>query len=166
MLATLTCLAAIVTQTAAQPTEFATIDGTIKALYDVISGPAGAKRDWDRFKSVFSPGGMMRASVTSQAGAVRLVEMTPDQYVERNSPAFEKQAFFEREIKRTTEQYGNIANVWSTYAASATKDGEPFQRGINTIQLSFDGKRWAVLSILWQGETDKTPLPKQYLPGG
>jgi hypothetical protein len=163
MLATLTCLAVLAAQ---QPSEFATIDGTIKALYDVISGPAGAKRDWDRFKAIFAPGGMLRASVTAQDGKVRLVEMTPDQYVGRNSPAFEKQAFFEREIKRTTEQYGNIANVWSTYASSATKDGEPFQRGINTIQLSFDGKRWAVLSILWQGETDKTPLPKQYLPGG
>ena len=58
MLATLTCLAALVTQTPAQPSEFATLDGTIKALYDVISGPAGAKRDWDRFKAVFAPGGM------------------------------------------------------------------------------------------------------------
>ncbi len=163
MLATLTCLAAIAVQSAAQPSEFATIDGTIKALYDVISGPAAAKRDWDRFKSIFAPGGMLRASVTTQTGQVRLAEMTPEQYVERNSPAFEKQAFFERELKRTTEQFGNIANVWSTYASSATKDGEPFARGINTIQLRFDGTRWA---ILWQGETDKTPLPKQYLPGG
>jgi hypothetical protein len=158
-------LAAVALTQDKPPSEFATIDGTIKALYDVISGPAGAKRDWDRFKSIFAPGGMMRAVVTAADGKVRVVEFTPEQYVERNTPAFERQPFFESELKRTTEQYGNIANVWSTYSSSATKGGDPFQRGINTIQMRYDGERWYVISILWQGETDKTPLPKQYLPG-
>jgi hypothetical protein len=149
-----------------KPADFATIDSTIKTLYEVISGPAGQKRDWDRFKSIFVAGGMMRAVVVPQTGPSRLIEMTPDQYIERSGPMLEQRGFFETEIFRKTEQYGDIANVWSTYTSRNTKDGEVFQRGINTIQMRFDGTRWWVISILWQGETDKTPLPKQYLPGG
>ncbi|MGI8811180.1 MAG: hypothetical protein ACR2IH_01470 [Pyrinomonadaceae bacterium] len=33
--------------------DVATIDGIMKAVYDVISGNAGQKRDWDRFQSLF-----------------------------------------------------------------------------------------------------------------
>jgi hypothetical protein len=32
------------------------IDAIIAAAYDVISGPAGQKRDWDRERSLFYPG--------------------------------------------------------------------------------------------------------------
>src|SRR5712692_10126116 len=39
----------------ANPLDVATMDSTIGALYDVISGPAG-KRDWDRFRSLFISG--------------------------------------------------------------------------------------------------------------
>jgi hypothetical protein len=162
MIATFTLLAAL----AQTNQDFATIDSTINTLYTVISGEAGAKRDWDKFKSLFVPGGMLRATVKTQTGTRRLVEFTPDQYIERNGPAFERQAFYEKEIFRKTDQFGDIANVFSTYSSSATKDGEPFQRGINTIQMRYDGTRWWIVSLLWQGETADTPLPKQYLPGG
>ena len=35
--------------------DVASVDAIITALYDVISGPAGGKRDWDRFRSLFIP---------------------------------------------------------------------------------------------------------------
>ena len=165
MLATVTLLAAFSADRQIAP-DFSTIDAVVKSLYVYISGDAGDKRDWDSFKSLFLPGGMLRASVRAQNGTIRLVEMTPDRYVELNAPVMEKTPFWEREIHRTTEQFGDIANVFSTYASSATKDGDPFQRGINAIQLRFDGTRWWIISVLWQGETKDTPLPKQFLPGG
>src|SRR5215216_1186711 len=40
----------------ANPADVASMDSIIAALYDVISGPAGKKRDWDRFRSLFAPG--------------------------------------------------------------------------------------------------------------
>jgi hypothetical protein len=36
-------------------------------------------------------------------------------------------------------------------------------RGINSIQLFNDGKRWWILSIYWQHESKQHPLPKEYL---
>ncbi|MEK6282053.1 MAG: hypothetical protein AABN95_16990 [Acidobacteriota bacterium] len=34
----------------ANPADVASIDSIIAAVYDVISGPAGKKRDWDRMR--------------------------------------------------------------------------------------------------------------------
>ncbi|MEK6282052.1 MAG: hypothetical protein AABN95_16985 [Acidobacteriota bacterium] len=66
-----------------------------------------------------------------------------DDYIERSSPLFEKEGFYEKEISKVTEQFGQIAHVFSTYDSKhATTDAKPFARGINSIQLMNDGKRW------------------------
>src|SRR2546423_153887 len=64
------------------------------------------------------------------------------------------------------EQFGNIAHIFSTYESRHAKDdAQPFQRGINSIQLMNDGKRWWIVTIFWQGEDEKNPLPSKYLTG-
>ena len=35
------------------------IDGVIKALYESISGPAGAPRQWERDRALYAPGALM-----------------------------------------------------------------------------------------------------------
>ena len=40
----------------ADPNDVTSIDAIITAAYDVISGPAGKKRDWDRERSLYYPG--------------------------------------------------------------------------------------------------------------
>jgi hypothetical protein len=37
-------------------------------------------------------------------------------------------------------------------------------RGINSLQLMNDGKRWWIVSLMWEGENPKLSLPAQYLP--
>lgn len=136
----------------------ATIDSAIAALYGVISGPAGP-RDWARFKALFVPEG--RLVPVSDAGPRILAQQD---YVDRAGPAFAKDGFFETEIARRTERYGNVAHVFSTYVSRRTADGAPFARGINSIQLVRVGGKWRILSITWQGETPGFPLPDTYLP--
>jgi hypothetical protein len=87
-------------------------------------------------------------------------------YIARVEPLFEKSGFYETEIARRIEQFGQIAQVWSTYESRHDpSDPEPFMRGINSIQLFNDGKRWWILSIYWQHESVQHPLPKKYLQG-
>jgi len=87
-----------------------------------------------------------------------------DDYIERSSPFFEKEGFYEKEASRQTEMFGNIAHVFSTYESRhGPDDAKPFQRGINSMQLMNDGKRWWVVTIFWQGEDEKNPLPEKYL---
>jgi hypothetical protein len=161
---------------AANPADVATIDSIIAALYDVISGPAGKKRDWDRFRSLFAPGarliptGPRRLPGTKPDAPLISKEeyassaLTPEDYIARSSALLEERGFFESEIARRTEQYGHIAHAFSTYEArQKIEDAKPFQRGINSIQLMNDGKRWWIVSVFWEGETEKTLLPEKYL---
>jgi hypothetical protein len=140
------------------------IDAVIIALYDVISGPAGQSRNWNRMRSLFLPEAKMVATGTTPGGDIVKRVMTVEDYITRNGPILEKNGFFEQEIFRKQEVYGRIAHCFSTYAAKRTiEDKEPFMRGINSIQLYNDGKRWWILSIFWQSESKDVPLPGKYL---
>lgn len=145
--------------------DVSSIDAIIGAVYDAISGDAGAKRDWDRFRGLFhSDARLIPTGKNPQTNVFGGRAMTPSEYVERNSPFFEKNGFFEKEISRKTDLFGNIAHVFSTYAAyRKADDKEPFIRGINSIQLINDGKRWWVLTIYWQAESPDNLIPKEYL---
>jgi hypothetical protein len=150
---------------AADPKDVATMDSIVAALYEVISGPAGQKRNWDRFRSLFVPGArLIPTGRNPQTGEVGSRVRTPEEYISRSAPLLEQNGFFEREISRRTEKFGNIAHLFSTYESRHNaEDAKPFARGINSIQLMNDGKRWWVVTIFWQGEDEKTPLPAEYL---
>lgn len=155
---------AAATASAARAADVASIDAIVKAVYDVISGPAGAPRDWDRMRSLFAPEGRMMAVGMRPDGSYGMRSMTPDDYIARNTKAFATMGFFETELARSTESFGQIAQVFSTYEARhAPDDAKPFLRGINSIQLVNDGKRWYVLSLVWRAEDAKLPLPERYL---
>jgi len=158
-------IAAQTAAVAATPSDVSTMDGIIKAVYDVISGDAGQKRDWDRMRTLFHRDArLIPTGKNPQTGIVGARAMTPDDYIKRNEPFFAKEGFFEREVARRVESFGNIAHVFSTYEAfHALTDKKPFMRGINSFQLLNDGKRWWVMTILWQAETPEIQLPKTYL---
>lgn len=149
----------------ANPADVSTIDGIMKAVYEVISGPAGQKRDWDRFRTLFHRDARMIPSGRNpNTGVTGARAMTAEEYITRSAPFMEKEGFFEREIARRTDVYGTMAQVFSTYASyHKADDKEPFVRGINSFQLLYDGKRWWVLNIFWLGETKETPIPEKYL---
>ena len=85
-------------------------------------------------------------------------------YISRSSKFLEEQGFFEREVARRTEAFGHIAHVFSTYEGRhKADDPKPFLRGINSIQLMNDGKRWWIVSVFWEAESPQVPLPEKYL---
>ena len=88
--------------------------------------------------------------------------LTVDQYIERVAPFFARRPFYERQISAVTERYGHIAHVFSTYESLEGPDGPPLTRGINSIQLYWNGERWRVLSILWDSERTGGPIPQRY----
>src|SRR6202051_4349874 len=53
----------------AKPADVAAPDAILAATYDVISGPAGRERDWDRMRSLFYPGArLIRAEEKKEGG--------------------------------------------------------------------------------------------------
>ena len=150
----------------AKPADVATPDAILAATYDVISGPAGQKRDWDRFRSLFVPGARLIPAVPKKDGSGYVARViTPDEYATHADAYFQKNGFAEREIARKPERYGNIMQIFSTYESRHdASDPTPFARGINSFQLLYDGTRWWVVTIFWQEETPDNPLPKEFLP--
>ncbi|HEU5450598.1 MAG TPA: hypothetical protein VFU76_01360 [Terriglobales bacterium] len=155
--------AAATTPTAA-PADVKSVDAILSALYDVISGPAGKARDWNRFRSLFVPGARLIPLVQKKEGGYETRVMSPDDYVTRAQGAFDKQGFFEHEISRRTHRWSHLVEVFSVYESRhAADDAKPFARGINSIQLMYDGGRWWVVTILWQAETPQNRLPARLL---
>ena len=145
------------------PTDVATLDGIINAYYEVVSGPAGQSADRARDASLHIPDALVAITSVDSAGNPALMTMTVGGYHDRfGGPR--QQGFYEREIHRVTQQFGNIAQVWSTYAISSTADGPDARRGINSIQLYFDGQRWWITSWIYDNERNGTPIPRRYLP--
>jgi len=150
-----------------KPADVASPDAILAATYDVISGPAGQQRDWDRFRSLFWPGARLIPTGPKKEGGGFLARtFTPDEYVARATPVFEKEGFYEKEAARRMERYGNIAQVFSTYESRHDPKEPPFARGINSFQLFFDGTRWWVVTVFWEAETAENPIPKEFLPAG
>ena len=149
----------------ANPADVASIDAIIEAAYDSISGPAGQKRDWDRERTLYYPGARLIPTAkpgTNSGLAPQILDV--DGFIARVEPYFAEHGFFEKEIARRTEQSGHIAHVWSTYESRHNPDDpEPFMRGINSIQLFYDGSRWWIVTIYWQQESADNPIPEKYL---
>lgn len=149
---------------AADPKDVATMDAIITALYDVISGPAGQKRNWDRFRSLFVPGARLIPTGRRPTGEAVARVRTPEDYIQGSGPVLERDGFFEKQVSLRVEKFANIAHIFSTYEARRKADEEkPFLRGINSIQLMNDGKRWWIVTVFWQAEDADNPLPAEYL---
>ena len=149
----------------ANPADVSSIDAIVRAAYDAISGAAGEKRDWDRERSLYHPGARLIPTAkpgTNDDLAPQILDV--EGFIARVEPYFAEHGFFEKEITRRTEQFGHIAHVWSVYESRHSEnDPEPFMRGINSIQLFYDGIRWWILSIYWQHETAEDRIPEKYL---
>ena len=148
----------------ADPADVSSLDAVMKAVYDVISGPAGAPRDWNRMRSLFIPGARLGPVVPASNGRYVTQIGSLEEWIEGAQPFFAGTGFFEREITRRTELFGHMGHTFSTYESRhAANDSLPFQRGINSMQLFNDGTRWWIVSIYWTAERADNPIPRKYL---
>jgi hypothetical protein len=139
------------------------IDAIIKALYESISGPAGAPRQWERDRALYAPGALLLPMRPPSAGMGSSAEMLDfDGYVKSRTPFFAANSFYEVEIARREFHFGAMAHVFSVYEGREAPNGKILKRGINSIQLFHDGARWWVASIMWDNERDGVTLPKEF----
>ena len=157
---------------AAKASDVESAEALVTALYDVISGPAGQPRNWERFRSLFLPEGRLAvvraerpATADQPARAGDVAFLTPELYIERDDPLFKTQGFFERGIANRQEEFGNLVTVWSTYESRHNKsDANPFARGVNALTLVRARGRLWIASIVWDSERPGLVLPAKYLP--
>lgn len=146
-----------------RPEDVRTLDGIIAAFYDIVSGPAGGSPDRARDRTIHHPDALVSIAGEGPNGRPFLRTMTLDGYHDAfGGPRAEP--FYEYELHRVVQRFGHVTHVWSTYASSREPGGEPFTRGINSIQLYHDGERWWITSWIFDSERAGNPLPAEYLP--
>jgi hypothetical protein len=131
------------------------VGAVVDEIYAMISGPAGP-RDWARQRAIFHPDARQVRTWIGEDGRPAMKMMDPAQYEADTSPFFAANPFYEVEIARRVDLFGNIAHVWSAYEARRSPDdAEPERRGINSIQLVRDGEGlWSVLAMAWDNERE------------
>ncbi|MEO6595440.1 MAG: PstS family phosphate ABC transporter substrate-binding protein [Planctomycetota bacterium] len=150
----------------AAPADVASPGAVVEALYATISGAAGQARDWRRLRSLFAAEGRLVAMVKARDAGTRAMVLTVDDYVRRAGPQAERDGFFEQEVARQEQVFGDIAHVFSTYECRrAAADATPFLRGINSIHLVRSDGRWQLLQVLWEQEAEAGPIPAEFLVG-
>ncbi|MBT8189849.1 MAG: hypothetical protein KJO29_05430, partial [Bacteroidia bacterium] len=141
------------------------LDNIMTVLYEVISGDKGVERDWNRFNNLFTHEAKLIPSSADKDGRIKYNVLSPQDYIDSSGAWLVENGFHEKEIKREVQHFGSLIHIWSTYAAYRSKtDKDPFIRGINSIQLFFDGSRYWIKSIYWTPETPLNPIPAKYLP--
>jgi hypothetical protein len=150
---------------AARAQDVSSINTLILASYAAISHPAGKPADMQRFASLFQPGAQL-ISVSDQDGKPQMKSGSIEQITKMlQSTQHPDRSHIEKEIARSTQQYGNVAHVWSTYESTdAEHNHQVHVRGINSISLINDGRRWWIVSAQWTNESAPRPIPQQYLP--
>ena len=146
-----------------RPEDVATIDGVIKAYYEVISGPVGQPRQWSRDRTLYIPDISFVAMSEDKNGHPRAHIASHQQFVDASNDMLLKEGFYESEIHRSTQKFGNIAHVFSTYESRIKAGGPVIARGINSLELFYDGKRWWIASAVWDDERADNPIPQEYL---
>ena len=117
------------------------IDGIVNAYYEVVSGPEGFIYDADRDANIHADGAL-------------ITKAFPDGRFQRHDLSAEQamisvpydQAFFESEVNRRIERYGNIAHVWSEFEMRTSPEADPYSGGFNSISLYFKDDRWWISS--------------------
>lgn len=140
-----------------------TIDGVVKAYYEVVSGPPGQARDWARDRTLYVANVRFVMVTVGKDGKPSLNVMSHQEYVD-GSDAMLRKGFFEKEIKRETWQWGSLAQVRSSYETRHAPDGPVVGRGVNTLELVHDGTRWWVAAATWQDENPALVLPAPLAP--
>jgi hypothetical protein len=152
------------------PADALSVDSIVAALYASVSHAPDASPDFERMRGIFLYVGMLvppakpgeEIKVTDVDGFAERYQKGVDARKEKKESA---SGFFEREIARRSDCFGNVCQIFSTYESRHTaSDAAPFQRGINSIQLVRDGKRWWIASVAWDIEKPESPIPAQYQP--
>lgn len=146
----------------AKAEDVSSTEAIVAAYYASTSGKPGQARDWDRFKSLFHPEARLIAARGIAEGGAAAIILNPTDYVEQNKKYFEKAGFIDTEAARRVETFGYVAHVWSTYESRRTVGGDPYSRGIASIQLLKDGDRWWIMNIFWDRERQDNAMPEKY----
>jgi diamine N-acetyltransferase len=135
-------------------------------LYELISGPADHERPWDEVKDLFLPGARLRLDGQEEDRSPRRLDLSVDEFAEQAGEHYRQRGFWEREIARRVEHFGNIGHIFSTYETRVDgSETEPVVRGINSVQMLRSDGQWKIAGIVFHVERSWLRIPPRYSRG-
>lgn len=141
------------------PRQAQNLNNFTKELYQIVSGKAETKRNWQLMRELFSPEGQITPIFNDEKGH-KVSKLTVDEFIELNKVVFADVDFFETEVNSKIYQFGNSATIISQYESRDALDATPYSTGVNSFQLVNDGNRWCVISVTW--DSDKGSYPTNH----
>lgn len=150
---------------AANPEDVGSIESIVRADYESISGGVGVPRQWGRDLSLYDPHAwFVGVSADPKSGAIMTRSFSEQEYIDITDADNVKDGVIERELAHRIHRFGNAATVLSSYEVKLSSTGKVASRGVNFYQVYFDGKRWWILSMVWDEERPGNPIPPELLP--
>jgi hypothetical protein len=124
------------------------LDDVMRLFYEVISFEEGQTPDWQYMQGLFSP-------------HARITRVTPEGIDYMDLATFRNMAeemlevgaftsFYEREIARRVDRYGNVTHVASAYETKISPRALDYiERGVNSLQLIWENGGWKIVSLCW-----------------
>lgn len=149
-----------------RPSDVASPEAIVRAMYETVNRRPGVPFDWDRARTLFLPGATLIPAVEQMGGEFRTLSLDAFiDWVDENTVVGGSgdQGFQEEEIAQRVERYGDVAQVFSTYQTRFWAGAEILGRGINAIQLVHTDDRWWIVSVVWDEEVGAGPIPARYM---
>lgn len=145
------------------PDDVKSAQSIIDAYYDVISGPIGEKRDFDRFRSLFHPEARFVYSYwNADHSQASTMVMNTEEFIGKLG-YLDAKGFYEHEITNVTHTFGSVTQVFSSYRFTTEDKSIPDGAGITSYELFYDGNRYWILSMFWQAENAVDKIPAKFL---
>ena len=145
------------------------VDTIVAALYAAVSHGPDSEPNWKRLRGLFLRHAIVVPPPKPGSDEIAALDVTGFEdrirrYVAGRRERGERLGFTEREIARRENRYGAVCQVFSTYETLwSPHESLPFARGVHTIQLVSDGRRWWIASLAWDVERPDQPIPPQIL---
>ncbi|HTR03703.1 MAG TPA: hypothetical protein VMN82_10945 [Thermoanaerobaculia bacterium] len=150
--------------------DWSSVDAIVTALYASVSHGPDSEPNWTRLRNLFLPQAIVVPPKPPDAEAFTVLdgekfEARVRRYIAGRRERHERLGFTEREIARREHRFGSVCQVFSTYETLyAPHDPQPFARGVHSIQLVDDGRRWWIAALAWDVERPDRPIPPDLRP--
>ena len=145
------------------------VETLVTALYSSVSHGPDSEPNWKRLRALFLPGAIVVPPKRPDAEGLspldaQAFEDRIRRYVVGRRERGERLGFTEHEIARRENRFGAVCQVFSTYETLwSPHERPPFARGVHSIQLVSDGRRWWIASLAWDVERPDQPIPADLL---
>ncbi len=140
--------------------------GLIEALYDMVSFDAGPEPDWEMFRDVFLEDALI---VFSPSRTQPMRPMSVAGFIEDWESFFRdanigETGFYENIAAMKVTEFGGLAHAFVVFEPRIGPDPPERQvRGLDSIELSWDGERWWVAAITTDFERPGQTIPDEII---